>query len=122
MTRTTDLKDGEPCSHRGCLNHITHPCEGCGRIGGARVKERPSVLGVCKNCSPVFELSDPRINSDKDCPNCKCGKVEDLEGYYTFYCGCDSKWSWVQFSRHHVYVADRTCKKCGYFPWTIKED
>ncbi len=28
------LKDGEPCGHPGCLNHITHPCEGCGRIGG----------------------------------------------------------------------------------------
>lgn len=28
------LRDGEPCSHRGCLNHISHPCEGCGRIGG----------------------------------------------------------------------------------------
>jgi len=27
-------KDGEPCSHRGCLNHFTHPCEGCGRIAG----------------------------------------------------------------------------------------
>lgn len=27
-------KDGEPCEHPGCLNHITHPCEGCGRIGG----------------------------------------------------------------------------------------
>lgn len=27
-------KEGEPCNHRGCLSHITHPCEGCGRIGG----------------------------------------------------------------------------------------
>ena len=26
--------DGEPCSHAGCLSHVTHPCEGCGRIGG----------------------------------------------------------------------------------------
>lgn len=25
---------GEPCKHKGCLNHISHPCEGCGRIGG----------------------------------------------------------------------------------------
>lgn len=28
------LKDGEPCRHRSCLAHISHPCEGCGRIGG----------------------------------------------------------------------------------------
>lgn len=26
--------DGVPCHHPGCLSHITHPCEGCGRIGG----------------------------------------------------------------------------------------
>ena len=28
------LKDGEPCDHPGCLNHISNSCEGCGRIGG----------------------------------------------------------------------------------------
>ena len=28
------LKDGVPCSHRGCLSHVSHPCEGCGRIAG----------------------------------------------------------------------------------------
>lgn len=27
-------KPGEPCPHPGCLSHITHPCEGCGRIAG----------------------------------------------------------------------------------------
>lgn len=26
--------DGEPCNHKGCLSHISHPCEGCGRIAG----------------------------------------------------------------------------------------
>lgn len=24
-------KDGEPCKHSGCINHITHPCEYCKR-------------------------------------------------------------------------------------------
>lgn len=28
------FKDGEPCKHPGCLFHRSHPCEGCGRIGG----------------------------------------------------------------------------------------
>lgn len=23
---------GAPCDHPGCANHITHPCEQCGRI------------------------------------------------------------------------------------------
>lgn len=31
-----DLKDGIPCYHIGCLNHISHPCEGCGRVNGIR--------------------------------------------------------------------------------------
>lgn len=26
-------KDGEPCDHKGCASHITHPCECCGRTG-----------------------------------------------------------------------------------------
>ena len=28
------LIPGEPCEHPGCLSHFSHPCEGCGRIGG----------------------------------------------------------------------------------------
>ena len=30
----SSIPDGQPCGHPGCLNHISHPCEGCGRIGG----------------------------------------------------------------------------------------
>jgi hypothetical protein len=30
----TQYRIGEPCAHPGCLSHVTHPCEGCGRIGG----------------------------------------------------------------------------------------
>lgn len=29
-----EYKNGEPCKHPGCLNHVSHPCEGCGRIAG----------------------------------------------------------------------------------------
>ena len=28
------LKDGEACDHPGCLSHVSHPCEGCGRRSG----------------------------------------------------------------------------------------
>ena len=28
------LEDGIPCNHPGCLSHVTHPCEGCGRTAG----------------------------------------------------------------------------------------
>lgn len=26
--------NGQICEHKGCLSHISHPCEECGRIGG----------------------------------------------------------------------------------------
>jgi len=25
---------GVPCGHAGCLSHVSHPCEGCGRVAG----------------------------------------------------------------------------------------
>ena len=28
------LKNEMSCTHTGCLNHITHPCEECGRVAG----------------------------------------------------------------------------------------
>lgn len=31
--------DDVPCSHTGCFHHITHPCEGCGRIAGWAQRE-----------------------------------------------------------------------------------
>ncbi len=33
--------DGEPCKHKECLNHISHPCEECGRIGGKGIVYKP---------------------------------------------------------------------------------
>jgi hypothetical protein len=35
--RIANLKDGVPCGHAGCLSHVSHACEGCGRIAGRRV-------------------------------------------------------------------------------------
>jgi len=34
LPRQPIYKPWQPCRHLGCLSHITHPCEGCGRIGG----------------------------------------------------------------------------------------
>lgn len=45
-------KDGEPCEHKGCLHHITQPCELCGRIAGRKInkdeisKELCELLGI----------------------------------------------------------------------------
>lgn len=29
------LEDGIECEHKGCRNHISHPCDNCGRIGAS---------------------------------------------------------------------------------------
>jgi len=34
MDRKILHREGEPCEHIGCLSHVTHPCEKCGRIAG----------------------------------------------------------------------------------------
>ena len=31
MKGVSHYKDGDPCNHPGCLNHVEHPCEKCGR-------------------------------------------------------------------------------------------
>ena len=33
------LGPGDPCDHPGCLHHVSHPCEGCGRIAGRKPTE-----------------------------------------------------------------------------------
>jgi hypothetical protein len=35
-------RDGEPCNHPGCLRHLSRPCDGCGRIGGRYMNEKPA--------------------------------------------------------------------------------
>ena len=39
-----ELRDGEPCNHKGCLSHISHPCEGCGRIAGKQIAEADTII------------------------------------------------------------------------------
>jgi hypothetical protein len=61
------LWDSEPCSHPGCLNHVTHPCEGCGRIAG---KARPTPLAVLErwleNWPDEEDLAFARGQLDRD--------------------------------------------------------
>jgi hypothetical protein len=37
---TRRYEPGKPCPHPGCIAHLSHPCEGCGRIGGLYPDER----------------------------------------------------------------------------------
>lgn len=76
------LRDGEPCSHRGCLNHISHPCEGCGRVAGRWVIE--SAIEAYKfGFSTTYDGDKHKIIFGTQCN--RCGKYfEDEE--MTVYC------------------------------------
>lgn len=70
-------KDGEPCSHKGCLRHFSHPCEVCGRIGGRAVKEPDPVQKAAADLRkiikrPFAEHKKPKKNSKQaSCPECR---------------------------------------------------
>lgn len=64
-----DLRDGVACGHPGCLSHISHPCEGCGRIGG-RSAQRPGLDCGYPNCLSYI---------DSPCPGCGCMVVAEAE-------------------------------------------
>jgi hypothetical protein len=66
---------GEPCFHPSCLSHISHPCEGCGRIAGWPPEYIGLSLGTAyelqrKNLVPILDvtLADllQRVTSFKD--------------------------------------------------------
>lgn len=63
-----NLKDGEPCSHPGCLHHVTHPCEGCGRIAGRAIKNLGNPI-VRRNLMEVENYSPYCGNISKNCNN-----------------------------------------------------
>lgn len=64
------LRDGEPCSHKGCLNHISHPCERCSRIAGrneTRVLECDFGINSCVNNKDGFCTVEENIKEGKTC-------------------------------------------------------
>ena len=51
----------EPCRHPGCLSHVSHPCEGCGRVWGRAWRGTGAVGGgggnvSNKNAAPPDEV------------------------------------------------------------------
>jgi hypothetical protein len=55
------LRPDQPCSHRGCLSHVTHPCEGCGRIAGQYPEDKEKCT-----CAELRKQGDYRA-----CPACQ---------------------------------------------------
>ena len=64
--------DGQPCEHKGCLNHISHPCESCGRIAGKGVVLTPDKYDteITKEDIIIIPLENGRkvklFNPDRD--------------------------------------------------------
>jgi len=79
---------GEPCGHPGCLSHVSHPCEGCGRVAGVK-KHKVELLVTqitlrCANCSSTW-IDETRARTSDDIPDdttatCpECGAVLEVE-------------------------------------------
>ena len=45
-----EAKQGQPCSHPGCANHVSHPCEECGRIAIMGDSYQHAKIPVEKGC------------------------------------------------------------------------
>lgn len=59
---TVKFENGEPCAHPGCLSHISHPCEECGRIAGYPL---PPLPGVWRQYFAQLEASlDKRLRQE----------------------------------------------------------
>jgi hypothetical protein len=71
------FNDGEPCNHIGCRSHISHPCEGCGRIAARGVKyENPfcDVIGYNKKLG--YRIITLKREGFQDL------KIRDKNGYW----------------------------------------
>jgi hypothetical protein len=66
------IKDREPCNHPGCLNHTTHPCEGCGRIGGVSIRINPW-KPITDDIKDGIQIVDIWINNNR-ISKCKWNK------------------------------------------------
>lgn len=51
------IKNGEACDHPGCLSHVTHPCEGCGRVAGRGRPWNEERRWAQEYCASFFEES-----------------------------------------------------------------
>lgn len=64
LTNRAAPHEGMPCGEPGCLSHVTHPCEGCGRIAGRFL---PAPGGPVQQIAPAtrgLRLIPPRAGDD----------------------------------------------------------
>lgn len=63
------LREGEPCSHPGCLNHKSHPCEGCGRTAGI-LKRKHEWRAATRNDKYISIADGKSIEDYSVCTHC----------------------------------------------------
>lgn len=57
------LERGEPCRHPGCLSHVSHPCEGCGRVGGTiTLEEALTIEAENKMLAELLSALENRVD------------------------------------------------------------
>ena len=85
--RAMELDDYTPCSI-GCLSHITHPCEKCGRIGGVPlpgfwayyVGQLRTAIERLKAEDASLELMAAEADEFDMCPDCPYKAYHDADG------------------------------------------
>lgn len=78
------LVDGVPCGHAGCLSHISHPCEGCGRVGGVHSEKNRGVGMQALRDICAGKISPNKFHNCGDEMCHRCGKCKGCEG-----CECE---------------------------------
>ena len=77
-------KDGEPCGHIGCLNHMTHPCERCGRWEGKDLMTTVTYKVFVEKVTP--EIPIDAVEDVKEWLLSKCSELG--AGFHSEYCCC----------------------------------
>jgi hypothetical protein len=75
-----DLPDGVPCKHPGCLSHVSHPCEGCGRIAGHTVTIADTFKEIIKDAienhqDPVTAIQDYLSEKDSHATRAEADRI-----------------------------------------------
>jgi hypothetical protein len=83
-----ELREGEPCSHKGYLNHVSHPCEGCGRISEKHTIES-AIESYKFGFSVTYDGDNNKIKYGTICN--RCGKYFESYslGVYCLDCCID---------------------------------
>jgi hypothetical protein len=133
------LRDGEPCDHPQCLAHHSHPCDGCGRIGGV-TDTRTILVGEANpyGGDPAYALYPLPVNSagGRLCRLIMGLEVRDYLQRFNRRNLCATKWSMPEARRTagEILGAPSGCtvvlfgaKVCsafdrGFNPYTIERD